>query len=128
MFYKAKWLRRTNDCVRGGDCRKTTLDYIRFLPLGDFFLDELFFFFLFCLLRFSFFFLFLTSSEEPKHCISEAVVLYFLQVRLESRKGFPGGLLVKNPPANAGDSGWIPGLGRSPGRGNGNLLLAWKNL
>ena len=80
MFYKAKWLRRTNDCVRGGDCRKTTLDYIRFLPLEDFFLDELFF--LFCLLRFSFFFLFLASSEEPKTAsISEAVVLYFLQVR-----------------------------------------------
>ena len=27
--------------------------------------------------------------------------------------GFPGGAVVKNPPANAGDSGWIPGLGRS---------------
>ena len=34
--------------------------------------------------------------------------------------GFPGGSVVKNPPANAGDVGWIPGLGRSPGRGNGN--------
>ena len=33
---------------------------------------------------------------------------------------FPGGSVVKNPPANAGDVGWIPGLGRSPGRGNGN--------
>ena len=32
--------------------------------------------------------------------------------------------LVKNPSANAGDAreGSIPGLGRSPGRGNGNLL------
>ena len=31
--------------------------------------------------------------------------------------------VVKNPPANAGDvrdSGLIPGLGRSPGEGNGN--------
>ena len=36
--------------------------------------------------------------------------------------GFPGGLVVKNPPANAGDSGSIPGLGRSPGGGNGNPL------
>ena len=27
--------------------------------------------------------------------------------------GFPGGPAVKNPPANAGDMGWIPGLGRS---------------
>ena len=27
--------------------------------------------------------------------------------------GFPGGSVVKNPPANAGDMGLIPGLGRS---------------
>ena len=34
-------------------------------------------------------------------------------------------LVGKNPPANAGDSrdvGLIPGSGRSPGKGNGNLL------
>ena len=37
--------------------------------------------------------------------------------------GFPGGSVVKNPPANAGDSGSIPGSGRSPEEGNGNLLL-----
>ena len=34
--------------------------------------------------------------------------------------GFPGGSVVKNPPANAGDSGSIPELGRSPGEGNSN--------
>ena len=27
--------------------------------------------------------------------------------------GFAGGAVVKNPPANAGDTGSIPGLGRS---------------
>ena len=27
--------------------------------------------------------------------------------------GFPGGSVVKNPPANAGDMGLIPGLGPS---------------
>ena len=27
--------------------------------------------------------------------------------------GFPGGSVVKNPPANAGDMGLIPGSGRS---------------
>ena len=32
----------------------------------------------------------------------------------------PGGSVVKNPPANAGDTGSIPGSGRSPGEGNGN--------
>ena len=37
-------------------------------------------------------------------------------------KGFPGGSLVKNPPANAGDMGLIPGLRRYPGEGNGNLF------
>ena len=36
--------------------------------------------------------------------------------------GFPGGSVVKNPPANAGDAGSIPGSGRSPGEGNGNPL------
>ena len=30
--------------------------------------------------------------------------------------------MVKNPPANAGDMGSVPGLGRSPGEGNGNPL------
>ena len=32
---------------------------------------------------------------------------------------FPGGSVVKNLPANARDMGLIPGLGRSPGEGNG---------
>ena len=36
--------------------------------------------------------------------------------------GFPGGSVVKNSPANAGDSGSIPGSGRSPGERNGNPL------
>ena len=36
--------------------------------------------------------------------------------------GFPGGSVVKNPTANAGDVGSVPGLGRSPGEGRGNPL------
>ena len=36
--------------------------------------------------------------------------------------GFPGGSVVKNLPASAGDRGSIPGMGRTPGGGNGNLL------
>ena len=35
---------------------------------------------------------------------------------------FPGDSEVKNPPANAGDIGLIPGSGRSPGEVNGNRL------
>ena len=36
--------------------------------------------------------------------------------------------MVKNPPANTGDTSSIPGPGRSPGGGNGNPLsiLAWE--
>ena len=41
---------------------------------------------------------------------------------LWSRAGFPGGSEVKNPPADAGGSGSIPGWGRSPGGGNGNRV------
>ena len=36
--------------------------------------------------------------------------------------GCPVGSMVKNPPANAGDMTLIPGLGGSPGEGNGNTL------
>ena len=36
--------------------------------------------------------------------------------------GFSGGSLVKNLPANAGNMGSIPSLGRSPREGNGNPL------
>ena len=35
---------------------------------------------------------------------------------------FPGGSVVKNPSANAGDVGSISGSGKSPGEGNGNPL------
>ena len=36
--------------------------------------------------------------------------------------GFPGGSVVKNTPANAGDLGSFPGSGRTPGEENGNPL------
>ena len=35
---------------------------------------------------------------------------------------FPGGTVVKSPPAKGRDMDLIPGLGRSPGKGNGNPL------
>ena len=37
-------------------------------------------------------------------------------------RGFPGGLVVENPPTNAGHLGSIPGSGRAPGEGNDNPL------
>ena len=36
--------------------------------------------------------------------------------------GFPGGSVVKNLLANAGDKGLVPELGRSLAEGNGNPL------
>ena len=41
---------------------------------------------------------------------------------MQANVGFPCSLVVKNLPANAGDMGLIPGLGRSLGEGNGNSL------
>ena len=38
------------------------------------------------------------------------------------RHGLPSRSVVKNLPAKAGDVGLIPGLGRSPEKGNGNVL------
>ena len=39
-----------------------------------------------------------------------------------SLKGFPGGSRGKESKCNAGDLGWIPGLGRSPRGGHGKPL------
>ena len=50
------------------------------------------------------------------------LILVLICVSLMISNDFPGGSMVKNPPANAQDVGLIPGLGRSPGEGNGNPL------
>ena len=47
---------------------------------------------------------------------------YVCTETLKTSGGFPSGSVVKNPPANAGDTSLIPGLERSPGVGNGNPL------
>ena len=47
------------------------------------------------------------------HCLTQHVCI--------ANGSFPGGEVVRNLPANAGDSrdmGWIPGFGRSSGVGN----------
>ena len=49
-------------------------------------------------------------------------MLFHKSNALPSVTGFPGGSVVKNPPASAGDAGLIPELGRSPREGNGNPL------
>ena len=47
-------------------------------------------------------------------------VLLPINITDTSKCGFPGGSVVKNPPAE--DADLIPGSGRSPGEGNGNSL------
>ena len=46
----------------------------------------------------------------------------FLSILESPKLDFPGGSVVKNLPANAGDMGSIPALGRSAGGGNNNPL------
>ena len=46
--------------------------------------------------------------------ISLSLIIIFL--------GFPGGTNGRESACNAGDVGWIPGLGTSPGGGHGNSL------
>ena len=61
--------------------------------------------------------------ETPCPCCLRAgfkFTLFFLTSY--SSWGFPGVSMVKNLPVNAGDTGSIPGLGRSPGGGHGNPL------
>ena len=42
------------------------------------------------------------------------MTIIFINIRINQLKqGFPGGAVVKNPPANAGDMGSSPGPGRS---------------
>ena len=47
---------------------------------------------------------------------------FFFFLNFDTNRGFPGSSVVKNPPANAGDLGSIPGSGSFPGERNGNPL------
>ena len=49
-------------------------------------------------------------------------ILLSLRDETKNLEGFPGGSVAKNLTASAGDSGLIPGWGRSPGGGSGNPL------
>ena len=54
--------------------------------------------------------------------ISMCIDTYIICGWVYKPPGFPGGTMLKNPPANSGDAGLIPGSRRSPGEGNGNPL------
>ena len=75
---------------------------------------ELIFFHSFLLLPFLLFRQMETEGKEAKEKKKKR--------KVEEERAFPDDSVIKNPPANAGDSGLIPGSGRSPGEGNGNPL------
>ena len=50
------------------------------------------------------------------------IPVFLFHTELYTNPGSPNGSVVKNLSAKARDAGLIPGLGRSPGEGNGNLL------
>ena len=65
------------------------------------------------------------SSLKLSHSYNSVVLFFLLLVISTYLRGFPGGSMVKKPPANSGDSGdagLIPGLGSSRGDRNGRLL------
>ena len=69
-------------------------------------------------------FLSIYSSRRTYGCVHITQLLHHrwrFSKCLSLRLGFPGGSVVKNSPVNAGDTGSIPRLGRSPEGGNGNL-------
>ena len=53
---------------------------------------------------------------------SKVIQLYTHNTHACIHTGFPGGSVLKNSPASAGDTGSISGLGIYPGKGNGNPL------
>ena len=63
--------------------------------------------------------------ERNHSCILILYVHLSIYLSIYLYMGFPGDTVVKNLPANVGDTrdvGLIPGSGRSPGGGNGNPL------
>ena len=56
------------------------------------------------------------------YCVAELSPILTTTAPPPVIRDFPGGSLVKDPPASAGDAGSIPGSRRSPGEGNGNPL------
>ena len=62
------------------------------------------------------------GREEPLYSLWRQGLFFFILYTPSAYLGFPGGSEVKASACNAGDLGSIPGLGRSPGEGNGNPL------
>ena len=67
----------------------------------------------------------LCSDCDDSNCffnLQPGISVSFISTSLYNFKDFPGGSDGKASVYNEGDPGSIPGLGRSPGEGNGNPL------
>ena len=54
--------------------------------------------------------------------IMSDIFYYEIKIFVNATQDFPGGSVVKNLPANAGDAGSVSQFRRSPGEGNSNTL------
>ena len=52
-------------------------------------------------------------GKEIKLSLFADDMILYIENPKDATRGFPGGAVVKNPPANAGDTSSIPGPGRS---------------
>ena len=52
-------------------------------------------------------------NQAAIYCQFKNNIINKLYFNKKEKRGFPGGAVVKNPPANAGDMGSSPGPGRS---------------
>ena len=62
------------------------------------------------------------STLAPRRISLKEFLLFVVLYILIILKGFPGGSDGKESACNTGDLGSIPGLGRSPRKGDGNPL------
>ena len=62
------------------------------------------------------------TVSDKQNEFTKGWCLFLSKINRANSKGFPGGSVVKNLPANTGDMDLTPGSGRSPGEGNDNPL------
>ena len=70
-----------------------------------------------------------STEVHTLHCQGKRTLLSPVNIHRIQNKGFPGGTVLKNPPANAGDLVSISGLRRSPEKEMAShcSILAWKS-
>ena len=65
-------------------------------------------------------------KNPPEEPVATAKFIFIRFTAIRESITFIGGYVVKNPSANAGNVGLIPGWGRSPGEATHSSILAWE--